>query len=592
MKFQLLKTYLLPHKWRLVQLSVLLFSGIGLQLFAPQLMRRFLDGAQTGAAMSVLLQTAVFFFIVTVIQKFVNIGTTYVSQDLGWTATNQLRADLAQHVLRLDMGFHKMRTPGELIERIDGDVEKLAEYFSSLIIQLFGNAVLAVGILLLLWRENWQAGLVGLVYGICVITFLRLIQNMVVGVWKSISKGFAEMFGFVEERIVGTEDIRANGGELYVINRLLPILYNLRTLRVKAIMLGNTSFSIGYMLYVLSLVAILAIGANLYLQGVLTIGAVYLLVYYVNLLENPLNAIRRNIGDLQQAIANISRISELLTVQPKVVEQAANSLPEKAPTVDFRNVSFGYRDGLRVNGNQPENDDLVLQDIDFSLPAGRILGVLGRTGSGKTTLTRLLFRLYDVDSGTISLDETDVHDVRLSALRSHIGMVTQDVQLFAASVRDNLTLFRNYNPSAKQVDDGEITAVLHNLGLGDWLASLPDGLDTTLAAGGKGLSAGQAQLLAFARVFLHDPKLVILDEASSRLDPATEQLLERAIDQLLENRTGIIIAHRLKTVQRADDILVLENGRIVEHGERIVLASDPTSRFYQLLQTGLEEVLA
>jgi ATP-binding cassette subfamily B protein len=246
--------------------------------------------------------------------------------------------------------------------------------------------------------------------------------------------------------------------------------------------------------------------------------------------------------------------------------------------------------------------------------------VLGRTGSGKTTLTRLLFRLYDVDAGAIRLHngeskmndhrpqttvsplavvcglssviQTDIRDIPLSELRRHVGMVTQDVQLFAASVRDNLTLFANYDPAQPPIDDGRIVDALETLGLGDWLRGLPAGLDTVLEGGGKGLSAGEAQLLAFTRVFLRDPRLVVLDEASSRLDPGTERLLERAIDRLLAGRTGIVIAHRLRTVMRADDILILENGRVVEFGPRLTLAADPGSRFYRLLQTGLEEVLA
>jgi ABC-type multidrug transport system fused ATPase/permease subunit len=171
-------------------------------------------------------------------------------------------------------------------------------------------------------------------------------------------------------------------------------------------------------------------------------------------------------------------------------------------------------------------------------------------------------------------------------------MVTQDVQLFAATVRDNLTLFNNYDPERPSLEDARIVDALETLGLGAWYRGLPDGLDTVLESGGKGLSAGESQLLAFTRVFLRDPQLVVLDEASSRLDPATEQLLERAIDRLLAGRAGIVIAHRLRTVGRADDILILEGGRIVEYGPRLALAADPGSRFYSLLQTGLEEVLA
>ncbi|MFP4396333.1 MAG: ATP-binding cassette domain-containing protein, partial [Anaerolineales bacterium] len=209
----------------------------------------------------------------------------------------------------------------------------------------------------------------------------------------------------------------------------------------------------------------------------------------------------------------------------------------------------------------------------------------GRTGSGKTTLARLLMRLYDPTEGRVCLGGLPLTTTTRHDVRRRVALVTQEVQLFRASVRDNLTFF---NP---QIADTEIIAVLRQLGLDAWLASLPDGLDTELSADGGGLSAGEAQLLAFARVFLFDPSLVILDEASSRLDPATERQIERAIDMLLTGRTGVIIAHRLHTVQRADEVLILEEGRIREHGPRAALAADPTSYFHHLLQTGMEEVL-
>jgi ABC-type multidrug transport system fused ATPase/permease subunit len=227
----------------------------------------------------------------------------------------------------------------------------------------------------------------------------------------------------------------------------------------------------------------------------------------------------------------------------------------------------------------------VLDDISLAIAPGRVLGILGRTGSGKTTLSRLLFRLYDPTAGTIRLGGVDIRATSRADLRRRVGMVTQDVQLFHAPVRDNLTFFD------ETIADARIVATLEELGLLPWLSTLPDGLDTVLAAGG-GLSAGEAQLLAFTRVFLRDPGLIVLDEASSRLDPATEGLLERAVDRLLENRTGIIIAHRLATVLRADDILILEGGRIREYGPREQLMADPDSRFAELLRVGMEEVLA
>jgi len=232
---------------------------------------------------------------------------------------------------------------------------------------------------------------------------------------------------------------------------------------------------------------------------------------------------------------------------------------------------------------EPSNG-LVLHNLSFRLQAGRVLGLLGRTGSGKTTIARLLFRWYDPQEGEIRLGDVDLRRARIDALRARIGLVTQDVQLFQASLRDNLTFF---DPA---VSDEKLVATLEALGLTGWLARLPQGLDSPIS--GEALSAGEAQLVALARVFLKNPDLVILDEASSRLDPATEALLGQVLDRLLQGRSAVIIAHRLQTVDRADDILILEQGQAIEHGPLRQLAADPDSHFARLLRTGIEEVLA
>lgn len=228
----------------------------------------------------------------------------------------------------------------------------------------------------------------------------------------------------------------------------------------------------------------------------------------------------------------------------------------------------------------------MLRDVHFELAPGRVLGLLGRTGSGKSTIARLLFRLYDPTQGAVRLDGVDLRALKLAQLRASVGMVTQEVQLFHATLRDNLTFFD------RAIDDARIRRVIDDLGMGGWFAALPAGLDTELQAGGAGLSAGEAQLIAFARVFLRDQHVVVLDEATSRLDLASEQLIEHAIDALLadRSRTLIIVAHRLSTVQRADAIMILEDGAIVEHGPRSALQADPSSRFSELLRVGYESV--
>ncbi len=209
---------------------------------------------------------------------------------------------------------------------------------------------------------------------------------------------------------------------------------------------------------------------------------------------------------------------------------------------------------------------------------------MGRTGSGKTTLTRLLLRFYDPLAGIVRLGGIDLREMHLAEIRARIGLVTQEVQIFHASVRDNLTLFDD------SVPDERINAVLDSVGLTDWLRKLPKGLDTLLGSGGVGLSAGQAQVLACARILLRNPDLVILDEPSSRLDPATDRLVHTALGQLLAGRTGILVAHRLATLSYADDILVLEDGQVREYGSRLALAADPTSRFAELLRVEASEV--
>lgn len=575
----LLAKYLRPQLPKVMLMGALLFGSIALQLINPQIVRIFLDEVQAGGALESLTRVAALFIVVAIVQQVVSVAATYVSNDVGWTATNRLRADLTRHCLQLDMSFHKSRTPGELIERVDGDVTALANFFSQLVVRVLGNGLLALGILVLLWREDWRVGLVGVSYALLVIIFFRAIQKPAVKLYAAERQSEAELFGFLGERLNGTEDIRANGGEPYVMRRLYQLMREYTQKGLRAALIGTITFTVAFSGNVLAYIATLAIGATLLLQGAMSIGTVFVLVYYINLIEAPLNIIRRQLADLQTAIAGIERIAELLDMRSSIAVNAKKQIALKPAAVMFDRVLFRYEDGGQNNG-------VVIEDVSFDLPAGRVLGLLGRTGSGKTTITRLLFRLYDPAVGAIRIGDVDVRDVSLSNLRQRVGMVTQDVQLFAASVRDNLTFFN------RSIDDARILDALDELGLLSWYRTLPNGLDTQLDAGGSSLSAGEAQLLAFARVFLKDPALVILDEASSRLDPATEQLLERAIDRLLHNRTGIVIAHRLKTVQRVDDILILERGRVREYGERIALTADPHSRFYSLLQTGLEEALA
>jgi ATP-binding cassette subfamily B protein len=397
--------------------------------------------------------------------------------------------------------------------------------------------------------------------------------------WEALRQIEATLFGFLEEWLTGAETIRTAGAEPYILQKMLR-LGRERWLKMRrAIKVNVFVWNLPLGVFTLAYIAAHIFGTTLFREGTLTIGGIYLIFYYIDVIKEPLWSINRQIEDLQRATASIHRIMALQAEQPTMHDGPGVDLSGGPLAVSFERVSFFYAD-------DPET--MILREIDFHLAPGKVLGLLGRTGSGKSTLTKLLFRFYDPTEGTILLSngisQFNLRDAKQSELRRHIGLVTQEVQLFHASVRDNLTLFDD------AISDAQILAVLDDLDLTTWLDSLPNGLDSPLQADAS-LSAGEAQLLAFVRVFLANPGLVILDEASSRLDPVTELKIERAIDKLLANRTGIIVAHRLATVQRADEIIILGNGRIVEHGRRTQLAADPTSQFAQLLVTGLEEAV-
>jgi ABC-type multidrug transport system fused ATPase/permease subunit len=505
--------------------------------------------------------------------QIVSVAETALAENIGWTATNALRVDLALHCLQLDMTFHKEHTPGELIERIDGDVNQLANFFSRFTIYVTGNLLLLVGILVVLFSISWIVGIVLTAFAVVVLFTLRRLQTVTVPRFQQLRQARAELFGFLEEWIAGTEDIRAHGATEYALRLFYPLAStNLKRTQTAGVASGG-SWTATVLLFALGTSTALALGISLLQAGLITIGTVYLIFNYTEQLRRPLEQVLRHLQDLQQASASISRIQELLAIRNALVDGPGVPIPQGPLSVEFTGVDFGY-----------EGDAPIIKNISFSLEPGTKLGVLGRTGSGKTTLMRLLFRLYDPDCGNIRLGGVDVREAQLLDLREHIGLVTQDVQIFQASVRDNLTFFDATIPTHR------ILQVITALGLTEWYQALPEGLDTELASGGDDLSAGEAQLLALARVFLKDPGLILLDEASARLDPTTERLTERAITRLLEGRTAIVVAHRLETITRADEILILDGGEILEYGSRIALAQDPGSHFYRLLQIGREGV--
>ena len=553
-------------------LSICLFGSVGLQLYIPQIVRRFIDLAASGGSASALSVLAFTFLGLALANQGLSVASTYLSADIGWSATNTLRADLFRHALGLDMGYHKDRTPGEMIERIDGDVSSVANFFSQFVVRVSGALLMTVGVLALLWREDWRVGVVMTLFTAAAARVLHWRRGIAVGPTRDEREASAQLFGFIEERLTGIDDIRANGAGRYVMHRFLEVQRGWFSKALQAWWLRSTIWLSMGILFAIGYVLTLSLGIGLYLSGAVTIGTVYLFFNYMAMLEAPLDQITNQLQEFQRAAAGIRRVRELLDAERTVLDGNQALAPARAHRIEFDSVRFSYA------APAARADNEVLKGISFRLESGEKLGLIGRTGSGKTTLVRLLFRLYDATAGRIRMDGIDLKNSRIETLRRRIGLVTQDVQLFHGTVRDNITFFN------RGIPDERIHAVIDQLGISSWVKGLRQGLDTPLEAAGSGLSAGESQLLAFVRVFLKDPGLVILDEPSSRLDPATERLLSRAVNRLLEGRTGIIIAHRLETVERVDKIMVLADGRIVEFGPRAELAHNAASWYSGLLR--------
>ena len=489
-------------------------------------------------------------------------------------STNALRVDLIDHCIKLDMAFHKKHQSGEMIERVDGDVNALFSFFSTFMLELLTNAGLIIGILILLLREDWRIGVTLTLFATLSMVAMRWIEKKASVHWGIARENSAKLYGFLGEQITSVEDINTCGSKGYTMNSLYKLYRKMLPTEVKSTLGYYYMWIANLIIFGFGNVMALLLSAYLYGNSVITFGTVYLIFYYTELMVNPLEEIRSQMQELQKAEASIKRVKELFNTK-STIEFGDRILDSKSPIgVDIRDVSFSYEEG-----------EQVLENINVNIPKNTVLGVLGHTGSGKTTLARVIVRLYDVCGGSIKFNDEDLKSISEESLMESISYVTQEVQIFHATVRENLTLF---NPN---ISDDTILDIINDIGLMPWLKNLPKGLDTMLDNGGSGLSAGEAQLLAFVRVFLKDPKLVILDEATSKLDPITEGLIEASLNKLLKDRTCIIIAHRLGTVHRADNILILENGSVVEYGDRKKLCVDSNSKFFNLLQKGMEEVL-
>jgi ATP-binding cassette, subfamily B, bacterial len=562
----LLTAYLRPERARLLILGAVLLVSTLAPVAGPVLLGRAIDAALAGDPTTEIVRLAAVFLVVTVGSDALQVVVTWQSVALAWRVGNRLRLDLARHALRLDLDWHGGHSPGLLIERLDGDVAAIVEFSSVAVLQLLGNAILLVGVLVVSFLIDWRAGLL-ILGSVGVATYLLVrLRTVAVPAHDAEREVQSQLYGDLEERLGGLEDLRANGAGPYAVHRLERHSSQWWHAARRASFMGDSSYAAAATAFSVGSVLTLGVGVVLQRNGVLTMGSLLAVFRFSQMVRQPIERIAEQMREFQKAAAGARRAARLLATVPTLPDGRGDHLPPGPLPVDLDDVAFAYA-----------GDTDVLVDLDLHLAPGTRLGVVGRTGSGKSTLGRLLARLWDVTAGSVRLGGVDVRDAAAGDLRRRVAVVSQDVELLRASLRDNLTFL-----GTVAATDDDLRVALADVGLAEWAMSLAEGLDTVLD-GDAGLSAGQAQLLAFARVLLADPGLVVLDEATSRLDPDTEARLTRAADRALRGRTVVIIAHRLATLDEVDEVLVLERGRVLEHGRRVDLEDDPSSEFARLL---------
>ncbi len=561
-----------PHRRLVATYSLALAMATALPITAAVLLSHFVDLAVARASTGRLVSVAAMYAGLGLVGSFVSVLVVWRSTVLAWAITDTLRHELAGFVLGADLAFHRDHTRGELVSRADDDVTAMAMFLSQFVARAVSVLAIAIGAGVVLLVIHPVLGVVLCISLTVVLSVVWSQRNVSLPQAIVDREARGQASGLIEERVNGAEDIASLGAGAHSMARFAVLADAMVTAKRKVTRRQmQVSGSIRVVLSATEATMLVA-GALAYSGGRVTLGGVFLGVRFATATRAPIEGLMWRLNEVQGATGSATRVLDLLASRPEYPERI-HSWPTGAQDLELRHVTLVYED----------TEGAVLEDISLTVQAGRSLGLVGRSGSGKTSLGRLMLRLTMPTTGSVLIGGADVAFIDELELRRGIAGVPQEVQLFPGSVRENVSMFDG------DVADAAINAALMAVGLGGWLAAQSNGLDTRLldrTEAATGMSAGESQLLALARALVRNPSIVVLDEATSRVDPRTQLLVKRAVAELLSGRTSVVIAHRLDTLDVCDDIAVLEDGHIVELGERLLLAADPESLFAKLLRTG------
>ncbi len=549
-------SYLKPHWRRLVIAYVALFTALGLQLYIPTLLAQVIDTGLAGNNLRFLIDAALIIVGLSLLQGIFTFLRSYLFQYLAEQVGYDLRNELYAKLQSLPFAYYDTAQTGQLMSRVTDDVNNIR----GMLMMSLRALVLAAGMLIvvavILISYNWQLALVSLASMPILVWWSLKFGVTVRPMFAAVQQQFGVMTSVLQENVAGARVVRAFAQEARENARFEEELQTLFEKNMRAAKLWSFFFPSILFLSGLSLGAILWLGGYQVITGAITIGTLVAFNRYVTLMSEPLRWIGFIVNRIARAIASGGRIFEILDTKPAIQEPAhAVRLQHIRGEVRFEDVSFRYSGAKRD----------ALHEVSFTAKPGETIALLGPTGAGKSTIINLLPRFYDVTSGRILVDGHDLREVSLMDLRSQIGTVLQETFLFSVSVGENIAYGRQ-GATQEQIEAAARAARAH-----DFIMELPDGYDTRLGERGVNLSGGQKQRLAIARALLLDPKILILDDATSSVDSETEHLIQQALHTLMEGRTSFVIAQRLTTIKEADQVLVLQDGQIVERGTHIQL---------------------
>jgi ABC-type multidrug transport system fused ATPase/permease subunit len=490
------------------------------------------------------------------------------------TALASVRTRTFRHVHDLSMLHQQAERRGSLVSRVTSDVDAITQFiqWGGVILLVSAGQVLVTTIVMLVY--SWQLTLVVYAAFLPLVLVIRAFQKRLAAAYGRVRERVGTMLGAIGESVVGAVVIRAYGVSGRTAGRLDESIERYRWAQQRAMRTSVTSFSAGELAAGLATASVVVIGVLLGIGGSLSVGRLTAFLFLVTLFVQPVQIATEVLNEGQNAIAGWRRVLDVLETEPDVADPGENGLelPPGPIDVRFAGVSFAYPGG-----------PTVLADVDLEIPAKTRVAVVGETGSGKTTFAKLLTRLMDPVEGRVLLSALPLDEVRFDSLRRRVVMVPQDGFLFDATIAENIRFGR---PS---LSDDALALAVAELGLADWVEGLPAGLKTPVGERGEALSVGERQLVALARAYVADPDLLVLDEATSAVDPATEVRLQRTLDAITRGRTTVAIAHRLSTAQAADEVIVVDAGRVVQRGRHEELLRDGSSIYAKLYASWLEQ---